>query len=345
MALVVRNTFLDFTQEEDADCLQQTRCSSAPPTCRHKGDNSSDETVSVTCETYVDSNSSTEHSTEASDIDDFASGSSNYGNEDSDSDHEYEDVSPAMSDGCCDSDDDEICREGPAPEPTLSEAAAQEQLDQMSQMVMDIWSQLRSVESTIEAQCADAVEAPAPVPNVVEATPSVAGASTKLDGKARAFQPGCTATSCIVDGSSGNGTSDVQDVLSSVRQAVMRTSGVADVDVNLGPAGTLATISIRLQFGTQPLHVQSVLASSKSALLQAAEASQSTYVLGYETPDPFQDDRNGSGFFATLATLPSAWKCSACWDTYTSGSCPRRKTCKWNHPGRNELQPVRVVVC
>jgi len=337
MALVVRNTFLDFTQEEDADCLQQTRCSSAPPTCRHKGDYSSDEAVSVTCETYVDSNSSTEHSTEASDIDDFASGSSNYGNdnEDSDSDHEYEDVSPAMSDGCCDSDDDEICREGPAPAPTLSEAAAQEQLDQMSQMVMDIWSQLRSVESTIEAHCADAVEAPAPAPapTVVEATPSVAPTSTKLDGKACAFQPGCS------------GASDVQIVLSSVRQAVMMTAGVADVDVNHGPAGTLATISIRLQFGTQPLHVQSVLASTKSALLQAAETSQSTYVLGYETQDPFQDDRTGSGFTAALATMPSAWKSCACWDTYTSGSCSRRKNCTWKHPGRNELQPVRVVVC
>lgn len=341
MALVVRNTFLDFTQEEDADCAQQTRCSSAPPTCRHKGDSTSDETVSVSCETYVDSNSSTEHSTVASDIDDFASGSSNYGNdnEDSDSDREYEDVSPAMSDGCWDSDDDEVYREGPAPAPTLSEAAAQEQLDQMSQMVMDIWSQLRSVESTIEAHHADAVEAPVPAPaptpapTVVEAppTPSVARTSTKLDGKACAFQP--------------SGTGDVQNFLSTVRQAVMMTAGVADVDVNLGLAGTLATMSIRLQFGAQPLHVQSVLASTKSALLQAAETSQSTYILGYETQNPFQDERTGSGFSAALATMPSAWAHRACWDTYTSGSCPHRKTCKWHHPGRNELQPLRVMVC
>merc|ERR1740138_1400096 len=112
-----------------------------------------------------------------------------------------------------------------------------------------------------------------------------------------------------------------------------------DVDVHLGVAGTLATMTVTCMM----LDKSAAIVASKSALLEVAASSKSTYVLGYETK-PFQDDADGSGFCCTLASMPVAWECSACWDTYTMGSCPRNRTCKWHHPGRTQLQPVRVVV-
>jgi len=323
MALVVRNTFLDFNQDEDS--LQHVRSSSAPPTCRHKG-----ESISEDCETFVDS--STEHSTAASDIDDFVSGSSNCDQDDSD--HEHEDVSPPNEmTNDSDSDDENTQWQRPVPSAvvgTITEAAAQEQLDQMSQMVMDIWSKLRSVEAEVKNS----------KPAVVEAAPSVASApaqgqtaTSRLSGIATPFTPsGC------------DKTTEVQGVLASVRDAVLSEQGVTSAVVNLGPAGTLATICIQLQTSASPMLAKNLMNRAKSALLDAASHSETTYVLGYEAT-PFQDDRSGSSFVTALASLPKAWECSACWDTYTQGSCPRRRMCKWQHPGRNELQPVRVIVC
>lgn len=333
MALVVRNTFLHFTHEEDEDSLHHGRSNSAPPACRQtkrdKGDYDST-AVSTTCETLE-----LDASTIASDIDDVESQFACT---------EHEDLSPAMS-GCdSDSDDDDAAQQhnSALTHVTLSPEAVQQQLEQMSQKVMDIWSKLRS----IEAQCGDTVAVATPAENEREASQFIVqpdvkqvgsapvpghAAGRQLDGKACPFIP---------SGTSG----EIESVLDSVKQVLMIVPGVAAVEVKLGRAGTLATVSIRLDSKTSESKVSdSVIAASKSAFLEFAANSQSVYVLGYEA-EPFQEDPSGSGFSTTLALMPTAWECSACWDVYQKGFCHRRKTCKWQHPGRNELQPVRVVV-
>jgi hypothetical protein len=317
VALVVRNTFLDI--DEPQENQQSTRSNSAPPTCRHKGDYES-AAISTTYES----------TTEASDGDDCASMVSWSSNT------EHEDVSPPMTSYNSDSDCETpwhnpapVRRQNPhssgriASQPApgqLTEVAAQQQLEQMSQMVMDIWAKLREVESAVDAQCEEAVTA---------ASESKKQVDVKLDAKAQPFKPSCSKPS------------EVQVVMGSVKEAVMPISGVAGVDVSMGPAGTLATISIQLESTASK---SKVLQTSKSALLEAAASSESTYVMGYEA-QPFQDDIGGSSFTAVLASCPPAWECSACWDTYTKGICPRPRACKWQHPGRNELQPIRIILC
>jgi hypothetical protein len=320
VTLVVRNTFFHFSQDED-DLESHGRSSSAPPTCRqgncNKGDDES-AIVSTSCGNFeLDASAST---VDDSDFDDSVSQSNT----------EHEDVSPPMT--TCESDSDDDIEAFPchdAAPPHLSSEAAQQQLDQMSDTVMGIWSKLRSIESSMEAEVQSPVEA---VTEQSPPTPGPAAAGQQLSGKAPLFVP----YSC--------NTSEVHTLLASVKQALLCAPGVASVDVKLGPAGTLSTISIRLDSSTpNSMKVQSVIAASKAALLESAANSQSVYVLGYEA-DPFQEDGTGSGFATALATMPTAWECTACWDTYSIGVCPRRKTCKWQHPGRKELQPVRVIV-
>lgn len=297
MTLVVRNTFLHFSQQKDSPTPY--RSSSAPPASRQAKSETESAAVSTTCDT-------SDHSVTASDIDDVVSRSS----------HEYEDVSPPLSD--CDSSDDEDDHQRlSASLNTLSPTAAQQKLDKMSETVMDIWAKLRMVESSIEAEeehCpAVRQECLAPVS---EAAPSAVAPSVTSNCK----------------------TGEIHSLVASVRQSLSAIHGVASVEVKFGPAGTLATISLRL--GTsEPMLVDTVVATAKSLFLELAASSASTYVLGYEA-EPFQESTNG--FVTTLASMPN--ECSACWDIYQKGICRRHKHCKWQHPGKNELQPVRVVV-
>jgi len=323
MNLIVRNTFLDFSQHED-DLQNHGRSSSAPPACRQEHRNKGDDDsaiISTTCASELGEKFELDASTDddsASDIGDSVSQSSNT---------EHENVSPPMT--ICESDsDDDLDEASTLPVPSHlqpSSEAAQQQLDQMSDTVMGIWSKLREMESSMEAEVHSPIQA---VTEQSALTPGPAAAVQQLDGKASLFVPSCKKTS------------EVHTLLASVKQALVCAPGVASVDVKLGPAGTLTTISIKVDSST-PKSV--AMAASKSALLESAANSQSVYVLGYEA-DPFQEDASGSGFATALATMPTAWECTACWDTYSIGVCPRRKTCKWQHPGRNELQPVRVIV-
>jgi hypothetical protein len=241
---------------------------------------------------------------------------------------EHESVTPPMSRHEVDSDaETDVCdgQDNVAPDPNA--VAAQQQLEQMSQMVMELWSKLRSVESSIEAQCGEeaaVAEVPSQVAQVAAPPQST---SSRLASTSQPFVP------------TGCGSNEMQSSLILVGQQLKSAHGVMDADVNLGVAGTLATITVTTMMSDKSAAIK----ASKSALLEVAASSQSTYVLGYEMT-PFQDDVDGSGFCCTFASMPVAWECSACWDTYTMGRCPRKRTCKRQHPGRTELQPVRVVV-
>jgi len=149
-----------------------------------------------------------------------------------------------------------------------------------------------------------------------------------MRGSAPLFTPNCKAFG------------DANDVLASVKQLLMFAQGVASVDVQSSAEGTLATISI--QVDTNVSTKSKVIAASKLVLLEAAANSQTVYIMGYEA-EPFKD-LSESMFATMLASLPIAWQHSACWETYSQGVCPRGKCCKWQHPGKRELQPVRVTV-
>jgi len=302
MALVIRNTFLDFNDiDQDGSSASVGRSSSAPPTCRQaKQDKGDFDSAGISADVSTDA---------SSDEDEVTSQSSNT---------EHEDVSAAMTEAGSDSECD------PSRAPQLSDADAEKQLELMSQSVMDIWAKLRAIESSIEAEPAE------PEKEAVE-VPVAPARGQALHGSARPFVPSGKA-------------SEMHSLLSSVKQALASVQGVAAVDVNIGPVGTLSTISIRLQASfAKRTQADGVIAAAKSTLFELAASSESVYVLGYDSQKPFEEDARGFGFYTTMATMPS--ECTACWDLYQHGCCPRRKTCKWQHPGRNELQPVRVVIC
>jgi len=325
MALVVRNTFFDFSQKEDDE--KPGRSNSAPPSNRYsngdKGDYESAE-VSTTCE-------SLERTPAVSDTDDVVSLASYNMTE-------HEGDSPCMSRQELESGHDAGLQPIFANNHQLASEAldTQQQLEQMSQMVMDIWSKLRSMESSIEAQHGDVAATGALADIKTQLAQISAPQETKNVGQAAACQQKLAVNerSFVPRGE----CNDAHKVLALVGQALKSAHGVADVDVDLGQAGTLATVTVQLHSNT---FKSSVLTAAKSAFLEVAATSESTYVLGYEAK-PFQDDC--SGFCATLASMPPAWECTACWDTYTMGHCPRRKSCRWQHPGRSQLQPVRVVL-
>lgn len=317
MALTIRNTFLHFTQHEDEQ-QPQYRSNSAPPTCRETQRNKGDHDSAADSTTFETS------STIASDFfeDDVVSPRSSC--------TEHEELSPPLTSRGSDSDDNEF---QPKESAKVSDDAAQEQLDVMSQKVMDLWSRLRSIESSLAASREDIVD-PTEAGPAPEAPKAMEQSSMK--------QTGASSAHAHIQ---SRVPAEVQSVLASARGILTRIPGVTSVDVNLGTPGTLSTITVNLNScSSKPSLVASVLSTAKSALLDLAASSQSTYVLGYEAR-PFQDESNGNGFATVLASMPPEWECSACWDVYQKGICCRRKTCKWQHPGRNQLQPLRIVVC
>jgi len=318
--VVVRNTFLHLSRDEDDETSSNNRSSSAPPRCRHE----------KPCDDSLDSASVSTGLSSCGDLDDKQSLSR-----------------PSSEHG-----EDEGC---PTPEKLLP-AEAQQQLEQMSQEIMGLWAKLRAVEAkknastttnSTQSHCAadtvqpamctwafvPAVQLPAVLPAVqlptaqpLARTPLTA--CKKLDVKAPLFTPSCRPS----DGAAG--------LVASIKELLMLAPGVVSVEVQSGSVGTLTTISIKLD--STIAAVDSVKYAAKMVFLDAAANSESVYVLGYAA-EPFTD-LNESVFATMFATLPRSWECSACWDTYQYGTCQRGKSCKKWHPGKTELHPVRVTV-
>jgi len=345
----VRNTFLHLSNrhqdEEENDVHSKMRSSSAPPSCRKPEDDTKYcdiASVSTRCKTV---------STEVSSSWDIDEQSSHL------PEGECKDESPRASSHVAHDESDHGEAETSMGNPSDLAATigdAEHQIEEMSQRVMEIWSRLRSVEEASPSSspsgtspyssgsnscatwmpvqytpvCYALVPTPAPIVRTPLKTSSVA-TSQKLDSKAPLFTPSCKAFG------------DAQDVVASVRQLLTLALGVANVEVQWPTSeGTLTTIAITLD--QQVSTIESVITTAKRVILEAASNSQSVYVMGYEA-EPFKivDD---STFVLMLASLPATWHRSACWDTYQYGSCPRGKSCKWQHPGKHELQPVRVLV-
>lgn len=312
VALVVRNTFLHYGEEEKGE--QSGRSSSAPPSCRTpKGNtNDFDATASTACDSFA-----LDTSTLVTDSEEAASQASGV--------TEHEGPSAPMTPDNLEMHGDKAYDKAVDP---------QEQLDRMSEMVMDIWSKLRKVESSIEA-------APSPLAKAkmswadesIEESqpPAQADASPcqkKLVANSRPFVPGIKVPETF------------HSILTMVAMALRSALGVADVEMKLGPPGTLATLAVKLARGAS---AQAVMDAVKAVLLDVTANSESTYVLGYAN-QPFQDDPHNYSFCTSLASMPPNSECTVCWDTYTYGCCPRPRVCKYQHPARTALQPLKVVV-
>lgn len=352
MAIVVRNTFLHIDQR-GKDCDVPTslcRSSSAPPSCRVESPPSDDaSTVSTAIHSYTSMPPSctTWHNSEEA--------SSAGWETDTGSDCEACDIVsvpievrlPSHSKGS-----------GIAPE------MAQQQLDEMSETVTQIWSTLRSLESELatrdeppcraggnERKANSAVTANKEdrkekqkqtislqsMMNSDRSSVPIRSQFSKLNSQSELFRP--------------RSFGEIDSVLASVRQVLASTPDVAAAEVIPGLMGALTTISIKLlpasrttMPGSRKSRQTCAAAIAQAALLEATNRSQHVYVLGYETK-PFEDNPHGTGFSATLAVASAEWEATACWDTFQKGFCPRGSACRWHHPGREEIQPIRVTFC
>jgi len=173
MALVVRNTFLTYSKQEE-DGEQLVRSSSAPPAAhRHakgyKGDFDST-AVSTTCESLE-----RDTSTVVTDSDDAVSLSSDK------TDGEHEGASLPITPR------HEIESENFQQNLATGsgETSPQDQLEQMSQMVMDIWAKLRVVESSIEAESPTAAAIPTAVADLQQPWNGAAAIPTAVEAEVK----------------------------------------------------------------------------------------------------------------------------------------------------------------
>mmetsp|Transcript_69275 Transcript_69275/g.150783 ORF Transcript_69275/g.150783 Transcript_69275/m.150783 type:complete len:254 (+) Transcript_69275:173-934(+) len=85
---------------------------------------------------------------------------------------------------------------------------------------------------------------------------------------------------------------------------------------------------------------QSALELAKTAMLEAAEQSSETYIVGYAAT-PFTQKSNGCGFEAQLALVSD--ETNACWDLLASGLCRRGCLCRWSHPAWQATVDVTAI--
>jgi hypothetical protein len=104
-----------------------------------------------------------------------------------------------------------------------------------------------------------------------------------------------------------------------------------------GMGGT--TIIVGESASTDP-DVSWTFVSVKDTLLNSAEQSEKTYILGYGN-QPF-NTLDYLSFSASVVCVPEAHQETACWEMYEQGFCPRCSTCRWDHPGK--LDTMRIVV-
>lgn len=132
----------------------------------------------------------------------------------------------------------------------------------------------------------------------------------------------------------------IQMVLAGAKDALQSDPGVIGVQVMEGGVGSPWTMVAHTRAPSR--NPRYLLAAVKKALLASAEHSRDTYILGYDVKPFTKIDK--CSFTTTLASIPDSQQNNACWDTYKSGYCPRRITCRWCHPGENEVLHLVIRV-
>lgn len=228
-----------------------------------------------------------------------------------------------------------------ADETTTDPETVQQQVCATSQVVLDVWSKLNMLETAIVKDLVGTA------PTTATPTAQVGVSNLESNAPSKEAMMPTTPTSglafytypCIDVGASLAAEHGL--VLEDAAEVLDSTPGVLDTKVcRAMTAGTLATLYIRMFQNAEEDSVR-IAAIAKASLLEAAARSQRVYVLGYEAT-PFVDDALDVGFSGTLAI--ASWQDSTCWETFQWGYCPRGCTCRWQHPARHEIQPIRVII-
>jgi hypothetical protein len=160
-----------------------------------------------------------------------------------------------------------------------------------------------------------------------------APSSTKLSTQARLFQPTMPA--------------GMKAVLMAVQASLGAHSKIMNVqmsDARLGDSLTILGTYARKTLRSR--EVVKLLAVMKMVLLDAAASSEETYVMGHKN-NPFKSMKKvprKAGFSCQLGSVSAAQHDSTCWETYHSGFCPRKATCRWCHPLNTDLVNVTVML-
>eukprot|EP00933_Yihiella_yeosuensis_P004941 TRINITY_DN109352_c0_g1_i1.p1 TRINITY_DN109352_c0_g1~~TRINITY_DN109352_c0_g1_i1.p1 ORF type:complete len:256 (-),score=59.77 TRINITY_DN109352_c0_g1_i1:114-881(-) len=164
---------------------------------------------------------------------------------------------------------------------------------------------------------------------------ATASGRSKLKSSARAWQPGEGQVPCqlmVRD----NFMQEVANLILHI-QGILVAAGVAkSVEVVEDWQGWHVQLVIPQEASQK---TEGLLTLAKQGMLQWAECSSLTYVLGY-CAQPFVPQLNG-GFVATLGAMEDS-SC-ACWDFYRFGCCKRMQLCRWQHPQRAVLFHLDVV--
>eukprot|EP00440_Ansanella_granifera_P026408 gb/GFBE01028687.1/.p1 GENE.gb/GFBE01028687.1/~~gb/GFBE01028687.1/.p1 ORF type:complete len:302 (+),score=63.67 gb/GFBE01028687.1/:1-906(+) len=120
-------------------------------------------------------------------------------------------------------------------------------------------------------------------------------------------------------------------------QGTLALSGIVTAQVAKGWQGWEIKVGLRSPVPAQ--QIEALMAMAKQSLLQWAEGSTMTYVMGY-CGIPFAQLPGMPGFTVNLGALedPSC----ACWDSYRWGFCKRGPVCRWQHPQRVVSCTVRL---
>jgi len=131
---------------------------------------------------------------------------------------------------------------------------------------------------------------------------------------------------------------EVTAVMKAASEVLSSGSDISEVQVHEGGMGG-TTMIVGKSASADP-DARVILALVKDTLLNLAESSENTYILGYGA-QPF-NNLDALSFSATLACVPLAHEGTTCWDTYEQGRCPRLSTCCWNHP--SETDKMRIII-
>lgn len=159
---------------------------------------------------------------------------------------------------------------------------------------------------------------------VTHSTPPLAGlrhinvaapGRTRLSTRAKAFTP---------SGHDNELESQIKSAVGAVQGAMVESGPVSRAEVSRLPQGWFVYVTMRPD---RFLCKGWVLSRAREALVRATEASESLYILGYDS-EPFAE--SPLGFEAVLAGMRD--QASACWGMYSRGHCRRGTRCPWEHP-------------
>jgi len=155
----------------------------------------------------------------------------------------------------------------------------------------------------------------------------------RLNSRAASFQPQVATP----EPSKDHYKKHIAEVIRLTRVRMKDSEHVASVEVSEDADGWSIMIQPK---GNDENNWQSelLMTQAKEALLDAASATRSIYVMGYCNAKPFT--ARPLGFEATLGAMQSAT--SACWHVFKKGFCRHGDDCCKQHPGCTV--PVRVMV-